>query len=268
MKNTGPIPRLAGALLLCSAVQVAADDHDAKPAPPSGKHAFFIGGRLDDIQNGETEGGGRFDWVYTSPGGAVLNAGLAAFSVGDSRWSFAKLGGVVRPRPPLILSGEINYGSGTQKGSNFPYRLLKAGVTYEALPKRLYLELEDQYIDIDDVHGHLVKGGFSYWVRPDLALAASYAASVSGNLDTRIAAARADYYAGRNRIFAGFALGRTVPEILEGVAGTQSSVQDSQEYFVGFSVPVYRYEFTLAVSHIEFEGGSKTPVVFSFKIPW
>lgn len=237
----------------------------AVPGPARGTDSIIVGGRIDDLRADAVGGGGTVDLSHTTAGGNTVFAGVAGYDVGETRWGFGKLGGAYRPMPSLILLGEINYGSGGGDDGGFSYFLGKGGFHYELLAKRLYLKLEDQYYNIADTEGHLLKGGAFLQVTPWLSADFDYAESVSGNLNTSFVLGRLDFYSPWGRFLCGVASGRSTPEIFDGVVRREADSQDTLEVFAGAAIPISDYEITLAVSHLELEEGSKTPLTLSIK---
>lgn len=242
---------------------------------PGGEHAIIAGGRFDDLTAEAIDGGGTLDWIYTSSFGNAVFAGAAAYAVGDAHWAFGRLGGAFRPVERFILHGEINYGSGEREDSggaggteesDFPYLIGKAGLSYELIPKRLFLKFEDQYYEVDDTEGHLIRGGVLVQATEALSAQLDYAESISGNLNTQFGFGRLDYSVPSARFFGGLAVGRSTPEIFDGVIRREAQPQDTLEFFAGVVVPVSRYEFTLAVSHLKLEETSKTPLNLSVRL--
>ncbi|MGH8584105.1 MAG: hypothetical protein ACREWG_15290 [Gammaproteobacteria bacterium] len=237
----------------------------AQVGSAAGTNAVIINGRIDDLRSDAVGGGGSLNFVHTTPSGNTVLAGLAGFDVGESRWGFGTLGGAFRPRPPLTLQGEINYGSGHGEQGGFSYFIGKGGFHYELLAKRLYLKFEDQYFNIDDTQGHLLRGGVLVQVTSTLTADFDYAESVSGNLNTRFILGRLDFYSQWGRFLAGVATGRATPEIFDGVVRREADPQDTLEVFAGIAIPISRYEITLAVSHLDLEATSRTPLTLSIK---
>ncbi len=247
----------------------------AEPRTAAGTHSVIAGGRFDDLTAEAIDGGGTFDWIYASPLGNSVFAGAAAYSVGDTRWAFGRLGGAFRSGERFLLYGEVNYGSGEREETgvsgrpeeiDFPYLVGKAGLSYELLARRLYLKLEDQYYEVDDTEGHLLRGGALVQVTSALSTQIDYAESVSGNLNTQFGIVRLDYYTPSVRFLGGVAVGRSTPEIFDGVIRREAQPQETLEFFAGVVVPVSRYEITLAVSHLKLESTSKTPLNLSVKL--
>ena len=237
----------------------------AGSGPAAGTNSVIVDGRIDDLRGNAVGGGGTLAFVHTTPEQNTVFAGFAGFDVGESRWGFGKLGGAFRPRPYLILQGEINYGSGHGEQGGFSYLVGKGGFHYELLPRRLYLTFEDQYFNVDDTEGHLLKGGVLVQVTPTLTADFDYAESVSGNLNTRFILGRLDFYSQWGRFLAGVATGRAAPEIFDGVVRREADPQDTLEVFAGVAIPISRYEITLAISHLDLEATSKTPLTLSIK---
>ncbi len=264
---------LCGIAFLFCGVVGAAPSHRQDPAlaratvpePASGSDSIIVGGRIDDLRADSVGGGGTVDLVHTTEEGNVAFGGVAGFDVGDTRWGFGKLGGAYRPRPFLILLGEINYGSGGGDDGGFSYFVGKAGFYHELLAKRFYLKLEDQYYNIANTEGHLLKGGALLQVTPWLSADFDYAESVSGNLNTSFVLGRLDFYSPWGRFLCGVASGRSTPEIFDGVVRREADPQDTLEVFAGIAIPISYYEITLAVSHLDLEPTSKTPLTLSIK---
>lgn len=264
---------LCGSVFLCCSVVSAAPSSRQDPAqaratvpgPAKGSDAVIVGGRIDDLRADSVGGGGTVDLLHTTVEGNAVFAGVAGFDVGETRWGFGRLGGAYRPRPSLILLGEINYGSGGGDDGGFSYFVGKGGFHYALLAKRLYLKLEDQYYNIADTEGHLLKGGAFLQVTPWLSADFDYAESVSGNLNTSFVLGRLDFYSPWGRFLCGVASGRSTPEIFDGVVRREADSQDTLEVFAGAAIPISDYEITLAVSHLELEEGSKTPLTLSIK---
>ncbi len=108
------------------------------------------------------------------------------------------------------------------------------------------MQLDDRRIDVETTHGNLPKVGASYLWNPHLLTTVSYTQSVSGNLGTRLAAARVDLYGPSVNWLAGVSFGQASPVIvLNFQTGLEVPAGHLKEGYVGFSKPFPRWRSEL-----------------------
>jgi hypothetical protein len=184
------------------------------------------------------------DWTFGSVGGSW---GLGA---GDSRYT---------------LYGEAHEGAGDDGPRAFHYSIEAAGVigTYF---HRLSVQLEDRRIDVETTHGNLPKFGLSYLWNPHLLTNVAYSYTVSGNLGTRLTAARIDLYGAAVNLLGGVAFGQASPAVVNLQSGIVIPGRHLHEGFVGVSKPLPRArgELTLVADYLDLGGIKRATVTLSY----
>jgi hypothetical protein len=228
--------------------------------------SLIVAGQADTFSTGHGGGGASLDWVRASVNGTTLTAGVSSFSIGDSHWSFGRVGGAIRPDERTIVQGQASLGSGRTAGSPFAYRLFNVGLSYLA-STATYIKAEDQFVDIGATHGHLLKAGALFLPLTRLSADISYAHSVSGNLNSEFAAARVDWQTEPARLLGGLAWGRSAPDLLNIDVGSGNGDHAFREFFVGMAIPVSGLELMAVADFVNLDTGRKRTLTLSLKIP-
>ena len=254
---------VAHAETIAPALEQSARPSVAADTRPS--DSLIVAGQVDTISSGHGGGGGSLDWVRANVNGTTLTAGVSSFSISDSHWSFGRVGGAIRLDERTIVQGQASLGSGRTADAPFAYRLFNAGLSYAAFPT-IYVKAEDQYVDIGATHGHLLKAGALFVPSTRLSADISYARSLSGNLNSELAAARVDWQTEPARLLGGLAWGRSVPDLLNIDVGTGSGDQAFREFFVGMAIPVSGVELMVVADFVNLDTGRKRTLTLSLKI--
>jgi hypothetical protein len=194
-------------------------------AAAQAQDAVVLGASADRLDAGS---GGSASVLWIHPRGAnTLTAGGAFFSLADARWAYATFGGMRRVSDRTIVTAEGNLGRGEDDGGDFRYVLVRAGVTRELLPKRLYGEAEWLQADVARRRNGIARLGATWLPHPRLALRGSLYQSITGDDDTTLATVRGDYDLGRLIAIAGFSAGHATPVLLQQSSGDRTRVREA-----------------------------------------
>ena len=240
---------------------VAAGGPASVKAP--GPDRLHVALQADHLPQGGGGGGGG-TWVHGLTHRTFLHAGAYLYSLGGSRWGYGQAGVVFAPVDRMTALVEANVGRGRGQGRGFPYGLFRANVTYQLTPGRLAIEVEDQYVSVDEARGNLVKVGGAVSRRGFAARAAVHA-SVDGNLGARYVSARLDLNRKTTGLLGGFAIGRTRPEIFDVLSMTGSV--HSTEVYVGARFPVSSRDVTVVIEQLWVAGTRRTMALLALGLP-
>lgn len=260
MKVNAPKITLAAfaALAPCFAL-AAADTSDDRIAVSAN------GSTLSDTNGG---GGGSLGWLHNFNADALAGAAVEHQQLSDANWTFGSLNGSLIGGPAeqrFGVYGEAHEGAGHDAGKAFRYSIVAAGVT-GTFAHKLSAQLEDRQIDVETTHGNLPKVGLSYLWGPQWSTSVSYSYSVSGNLGTRLTAARIDWFGGPVKLLAGGAFGQASPVVLNLQSGIVSPGSRLKEGYVGLSKPLARFrsELTLVADYLELSGVKRATLTLAY----
>jgi len=228
-------------------------------------NSLFVGGQFIDVSAGARGFTGDLDWIRSFSTGRSLNIGASSLSLAGTRWTYARLGVTAKPRSRAAFQLTTDLGRGTQGRQGFGYAAVRGAITYEAVPKRLYVEIEDQLLDVQETAGNIVKLGLVWPASASLVGRVAVHATTHGNVDTRALALRVDHARGGFSTFGGFAAGRSRP-VLVGL-GAGGKAQDLREVFAGAGMPLGRLRLTLALDWLTLGETRRGSVALSVKIP-
>jgi hypothetical protein len=219
--------------------------------------------QADHLSEGSGGGGGG-TWVHALTDRTFLHAGAYFYSLGGSRWGYGQAGVVFAPTDRMTAFLEANVGRGRGQGRGFPYGVFRANVNYQLTPGRLAIEVEDQYVSVDEARGNIVKVGGAVSRRAFAARAAVHT-SVDGNLGARYVSARLDLNRKTAGLLGGLAIGRTRPEIFDFLS-VRGSVR-STEVYVGARFPVSSRDVTVVIEQLWIGGTHRTMALLALGIP-
>lgn len=251
--------RAAGAALWL----VSAAAGGPAPANTPGEDRIHVALQADHLPSGGGGGVGG-TWVHPIRGRTLLQAGAFLYSLDGSRWGYGQAGVVFAPADRTTALLEVNVGRGRRRGRGFPYGVFKANVTHELTPGRLAIEVEDQYVAVDEARGNVVKVGGAL-SRPAFAVRAAVHASVGGNIGARYLSARLDLSRKTVGLLGGLTIGRTRPEIFDllSISGTVHST----EVFAGARFPVSSRDVTVVIEQLWIAGTRRTTALLALGIP-
>jgi hypothetical protein len=223
--------------------------------------AVIVGASADHLRDGN---GGGLSATYLHPrGNDTFVAGATALSLPGTRWAYVTLGDSRRINAHTTLNAEVNLGGGSDDRGSFRYLLLRAGVTRELLPKRLYGEAEWLQTDVARQQDGIVRLGATWLPHPPLAIRGSVYESLFGDSDTTLGTLRADYDFGRVTAIAGTTGGTANPALLQ-QAGTEGT--RVREAFGGVAFGASR-RWTVIVSTGSVGGERRQRLSVSCRIP-
>jgi hypothetical protein len=229
--------------LVCPALAAAADGSDDRLT------LMADGSTISHAADG---GGGSIGWLHNFNTNAIVGAAAEYQTIAHSHWSFGSLNvslgrGSAERRSTFYADGHL--GSGDDGARSFHYALYAAGLI-QNVTHQFSVQLEDKQIDIGRTRGNLPKLGLQFLWSPHLLTTVSYSHSVSGNLGTRLGAARLDYYGKGFNIIAGGAGGQASPDIVD-LHGLLVQGLTLREGFAGVGKPFSRVELTLLGDYIK-----------------
>lgn len=235
------------------------------PAPcPQRGSQIYSSLQLDRLSPGNGGGALSVGWLRSLCSGALLETGAGSFSLHDSRWGYGRLGLSVRAGRRSLARLEVDLGGGRRQREGFGYRIYKAGLAHEAVPGRLVLELEDQYVDVDGTRGNVLKLAATISPRSFLDARLAYHRSMSGNIGEQGMSGKLGFRLGRLGLLAGLSSGRRRPEVAGIYPG--SGVLRSSEAFFGVSVERSGRELGLVVDSLRTGGARRTTVALTAKV--
>jgi len=187
--------------------------------------AIVFGANADRLDAG-SGGGASVLWIHPR-GDNTLTAGVALFSLADSRWTYATVGGMRRVSARTTLNAEANLGRGEDDTGDFRYLLVRGGVTRELVAKRLYGEGEWLQTDVARRQNGIARIGATWLPLPPLALRGSLYQSIAGDDDTTLVTMRGDYDLRRLTVIVGFSGGRATPVLLQQSGSAETRVREA-----------------------------------------
>lgn len=211
-------------------------------------------------------GGGRVavDWLRAAEGGLDYLAGISYARLADNDWAVGHFGAFSRIGDHLSWRGDLHLGTGNRADRSFDYQMVEAGLTWEIVDQRLYLDIEDRYLDIDTTHGNLLELGVTFLPRPRYASKLAYIRSTGGNTESDFVSGRLDIFAGRHRFLGGFAVGRTRPEAVATFGGDAAELE---QVFVGMAVPISGPELTVVLDLLRLDEVERATLTLSLRLP-
>lgn len=196
--------------------------------------------------------------VFFGPRPGLL-LGVSQNKLSDAQWIFATANYSHTIRR-TTLQGEANLGRGHERRS-FGYTILRVVATQEVATRRLFVEGEDQYVDVDRQRGHLARAGVTWMPSATTSLSASAYRSVAGNLGARFASGRGEWQSARIRLLAGGAWGRSQPVLFQQFAAPVSNIR---EIFAGATVPVNTGSVTFAIDELRASNNRRLRFIISW----
>ena len=221
-----------------------------------------------------TTGGTNYSDSSASYGGSVgllhtaSRWGVAA-AASDTVYAIGKLGVVdfdaySLTTAKLTLSGGVSLGSATTPATTDT--LVKARIALEARPTASWaLRCSDQYIELAQIHGHLVTGGAEFLPEPKIGIKVSGGYSVSGTLADRYGNFEFDWY-GKSHLFAGVVAGRTGYD--PSTLGQITEIRHLVQVYTGASIPLHRVTLTVALDNINLAGAPRQSLRLGLVIPF
>jgi hypothetical protein len=184
-----------------------------------------------------------------------------------TEWHVGRFGAFFKAGARNTIEGEAQLGGGRTGGEDgFDYRVAAAALTRELVPGRLFLRLEDRYLDVDAVRGNLAEAAFTFVPNPRLSARLAYTRSTGGNFETDYVTGRVDVFLKKRlRMLGGVAAGRSRPEIFDVIG---EAALDFEEAYVGVAFPVRRMELTALVDRLELGDAERGTLSLSLRVPW
>jgi len=219
--------------------------------------------------NGGT--GESLGWLHNFDAASLAGVAVEHQVLSTAHWTFGSVNGSLTRGPDdqrYSVYAEAHEGAGDDGPRSFRYAIESVGM-FGTYFHRWSAQLEDREINVDNVHGNLPKAGISYLWGPHVLTSASYSYSVSGNLGTRLAAARIDEYNTTVNLLAGVAFGQASPVVI-GIVANQLVVLSPghtlKEGYVGMSKPLphLRSEITFVADYQDLSGSKRATLTLSY----
>ena len=256
----------ADAVAVCLALAVVSRGGATAEQPPAPAAAaderLVLSTNGSRLTGGSGGGGGSVTWLRNIDSGAVIGAGAEYQQIANAHWTTGTVSGSLalgQGNVTTHLYAEVHEGPGDIGMRAFHYSLAVAGVL-STLTLRLSVQLEERRIDIDTSHGNLPKLGLSFRVTPQLLASVSYADSVGGNLGTKLATLRIDYYGKSFSAIVGAAGGYAAPSVLNLLGQVVRPSPTLTEGFVGIGKPFARTEWLLLGDYQDLAGFKRTTI--------
>jgi hypothetical protein len=245
----------------------------ADDAPSDDRIGVSVDGSTLTGTNGG--GGASLTWLHNFDPSTLAGVAVEHQILADSQWTFGSLNGSKSfgsENQRYNIYGEVHEGGGVDDTRSFRYEIEAAGVV-GTFDHKLSAQLEDKRVDVESTHGNLPKVGLSYLWGPHVLTTASYQYTVSGNLGTRIEAARLDLYEAKMTFFAGAALGPASAAVL-GIETTSvnkgpqvlAPPRELHEEYVGVTKPFARWhsELTVSADYLDLSGIARASLTLTY----
>ena len=250
---------------------LGADPTTAPIAPSTSDDRIALSADGSTLTGTNGGGGGSVTWLHNFDADTLAGVAIEHQTLFTSNWTFGSVNGsVTRGTGDARYSvyGEAHEGAGDDGPKAFHYSIEAVGVigTYY---HRLSAQLEDRNFDIETIHGNLPKVGLSYLWGPHLLTSVAYSYSVSGNLGTRLTAARIDIYGAAVNFIAGGAFGQASPVILGAVSNEIVVLVPGhrlREGYVGIAKPLphLRSDLTLVADYQDLSGSKRATLTLNY----
>jgi hypothetical protein len=216
----------------------------APPADPPSSNTLFVSTQVTDVAAGPRGINGAIEWLHPQSTTRSLNLGVVSFSLGDTTWTYGRAGAMWRVARTVVHS-QIDVGAGREGPEPFRYVAARGTVTQLMAGGRVALEVQDQYVDIHETSGNIVKVGLTLAPTRPLAVTAAIHSSTGGDLDVRSVSVRIDGQGRAATVFGGLSVGQSRPALV-GLAGS-GPTQTTHEIYVGGKIRVKRLFVTVVV---------------------
>jgi len=213
-------------------------------------------------------GGGRggVEWVHPRTDQSTLDVGVFTVSTTAASWTYGRFGDLIR-RGSTTWWGDIGLGGGRQGDEPLWYQGYRGGMTTGIVPRRLYGEIDGQFVRLGGVNAGAIAFGALVQPLSRVTAHASYHRSFSGGSDWQYLTLRSDVkISAAVGLLAGFSggdCGSCEQSILEGPPLTQAS----REFFAGSSISFSRFETIGSVSVVHAPAGHVERVLFAVRVP-
>jgi hypothetical protein len=222
-------------------------------APSTADDRIALSANGESLTGTNGGAGGSAGWLHNFNSDALVGIGVEHQALANAHWTFGSLNGSYTTGPAderYTVFGEVHEGGGNSGARSIDYRTetLGGAATFD---RRLSLQLEAKYINIDTISGYLPKAAVSYLWGPHFQTQLAYSYSIGGNnLGTRLASARIDIYQPAISFLGGFSFGQATAAVLSYVGTTlETNVPGARlkEGYVGATVPLPRLRSEISV---------------------
>jgi hypothetical protein len=219
----------------------------APPADPASSNTLFVSTQVTDVAAGPRGINGAIEWLHAQSTTRSLNLGVVSFSLGDDAWTYGRAGAMWRVARTIVHS-QIDVGAGREGPEHFRYLAARGTVTQQMAGGRVALEVQDQYVDIHETSGNILKVGLTLVPARPLAVTAAIHSSTGGDLDVRSMSVRIDGQGRAATVFGGLSVGQSRPELV-GLPGS-GPPQATHEIYVGGRIRLKRLFVTVVAESL------------------
>lgn len=210
--------------------------------------------------------GGSLAWLHNFDADKLLGVAGEHQQLGVARWNFGSVNGawVFGPEGQrYAASAEAHEGTGNDGPRHFRYSIEAVGLSGTYF-KQLTALVEDRQIRVESTRGNLPKVQLAYLWNAHLQTSVSYSRSVSGNLGTRLGAARLDVYGPSLNYLAGVAYGPASAAVLG--LGITVPVRRLKEGYVGIDKPLpgLRSDLSLIADYQDLSGSRRATLTLNY----
>lgn len=203
-------------------------------------------------------------WVATMPAG-TLSVGAARTDLGDSRWTLVSVGAFRTFPRGWSLSSGLDVGPAILEGASERITKLRAEAAFP-VSSRWTLRVEETYVDVRPVSGHLLSGAVRFAASQALSFDVKAGRSIVGNLDDESLSLRLDYRAAPPYLLAGIVLGSSNNRLLLNIPGPGTTTRLRQG-FVGLTFPIDAASVTIAVEVAKIGDTRRSALSASLRLP-
>lgn len=224
----------------------------------------IVGGAVQQLAGGDGESLSVL-WTRAFESGLV-SAGASRTQVGDSDWTLVHGGGVRRLPGGWTLSGDIDLGPATIDGAESTFTKVRAEAS-TAVFDRWNLSVEETFVNVDKIRGHLITAGSFLTVSDATSIQARLTGSVQGNLDQQTVSLRFDHRRRRLNFLGGLAFGRSNNHLLLNVPAIEAGTNRWLQGFAGVSLPLKPFEMTIVAESAELGEVRRKGLSVTFRLP-
>ena len=256
--------RSAGTLLLFALLTWPVTAR-AQANPAIHPDTLFVTGERIVISPGSGGVTGGVEWLHAIAPTRSINAGVLTFRVGDSLWTYGRIGTMWPVTESTSVRVQTDVGAGRDANDRFPYFTVQGAISHDIVTRRLTLEAGHQYVHIHTTAGHSGRVGVAYRAGHLWTIGAAFHSSFGTSLGVRAATLRIARDVRLATIFGGLSSGTSRPALI-GTAATGAPA-DVRELYGGAIFPIGRFSLTAAISALDTNATRKRSFVLSWKLP-
>jgi len=258
------ITGIAGAVLLFASLTVPVTA-SAQANPANHPDTLFVTGERIVISPGAAGMTGAVEWLHAIAPTRSFNAGVLTFRMGDSLWTYARVGAMWPLTESTTVRVQTDAGAGRDANDRFPYLTVQGAISHDIVTRRLTVEAGHQYVHIHTTAGHVGRVAVGYRAGGLWTIGAAFHSSFGTSLGVRAATLRIARDTRLATVFGGLSSGTSRPALIGTAA--RGVAADVRELFGGAVIPIGRFSLTAAISALDSHATRKRSVVLSWKLP-